>query len=103
MAPLPNNTSLDPKASVLSAIGISARDRAEIRRWLDWGGRNVDYLQSRKDLPDWPAAGKVDGDAYLVDGEGLVFLFNPNPKGMHGEFRLDAQAIGVKAGSVFMI
>ncbi len=56
--------------------GIPDKDKAEIRKWLDWGRKNVEYLKVRKDLPDWPAPGKVDGSAHIVGDRGLVFLFN---------------------------
>ena len=34
--------------------GIPAADKREMRKWLDWGRKNVEYLKVRKDLPDWP-------------------------------------------------
>ncbi|MBI3922989.1 MAG: hypothetical protein HY318_16325, partial [Armatimonadetes bacterium] len=40
--------------------GLPDKDRAEIRKWLDWGRANIAYLKVRKDLPDWPGADKVD-------------------------------------------
>ena len=46
--------------------GIPDKDKAELRKWLDWGRKNIEYLKVRKDLPDWPAAGKVDGSAHIV-------------------------------------
>ena len=58
--------------------GIPDKDKAELRKWLDWGRKNIEYLKVRKDLPDWPAAGKVDGSAHIVGDRGLVFLFNPS-------------------------
>ena len=67
-----SSTTCPPRAASPS------RDKAEIRKWLDWGRKNEDYLKVRKDLPDWPAAGKVDGSAHLVGDRGLIFLFNPN-------------------------
>ena len=56
------------------------QDKAEIRKWLDWGRKNIEYLKVRKDLPDWPAAGKVDGSAHIVGQRGFVFLFNPSQR-----------------------
>ena len=50
--------------------GIPAQDKAEIRKWLDWGRTNIRYLQVRKDLPQWPEAGKVDGNAHIIGGQG---------------------------------
>lgn len=83
--------------------GIPTKDKAEIRKWLDWGRRNARYLLVRKDLPQWPAAGKVDGSAHIVQDRGLVFLFNPNPKAMEARFHLDAEDIGLLSGSAFEV
>jgi len=83
--------------------GIPARDKAEIRKWLDWGRKNIRYLQVRKDLEEWPGAGKVDGSAHLTGGRGLIFLFNPNPKALPGRFRLDDESIGLASGAHFEI
>lgn len=76
--------------------GIPEADQAEIRKWLDWGRKHVAYLKVRKDLPDWPAAGKVDGSAHVVDGRGLVFLFNPGKQPLSCEFQLTEESIGLK-------
>ena len=75
--------------------GIPARDKTEIRNWLDWGMKNIRYLQVRKDLPQWPEAGKVDGSAHIIGDRGLMFLFNPNPTTRQGKFRLDRAGIGL--------
>ncbi len=68
--------------------GIPDNDKAEIRKWLEWGRRNIGYLQIRKDLFDWPAPGKVDGSAHLMEHAGIIFLFNPNPGPLPGIFDL---------------
>ena len=81
--------------------GIPARDKAEIRKWLDWGRSNIRYLQVRKDLQDWPGAGKVDGSAHITGDQGLIFLFNPNPKAATARFRLDNESVGLKGGTRF--
>ena len=83
--------------------GIPDRDKAELRRWLDWGRRHVAYLKVRKDLPDWPAAGKVDGSAHVVGDRGLVFLFNPNPRPLAGSFTLDEGSIGLAVSGAFRV
>jgi hypothetical protein len=83
--------------------GIPARDKAEIRKWLDWGRKNIRYLQVRKDLEEWPAAGKVDGSAHITGDRGLIFLFNPNPKALPGRFRLDDESIGLTSGTHFEV
>ena len=83
--------------------GIPAADKAEIRKWLDWGRKNVAYLKVRKDLPDWPAAGKVDGSAHIVGDRGLVFLFNPSSKPLPGEFALTRESIGLLCEGQFRI
>jgi hypothetical protein len=83
--------------------GIPAEDKAEIRKWLEWGRTRIRYLQVRKDLPQWPQAGKVDGSSHIVDDEGLVFLFNPNHEVNQGRFALSEEAIGLKHGAHFEV
>ncbi|MFH1919053.1 MAG: hypothetical protein ABIP48_04080 [Planctomycetota bacterium] len=83
--------------------GIPEEDKAEIRKWLDWGRENVAYLKVRQDLPDWPAAGKVDGSAHICGDQGLVFLFNPNKDSLPGEFPLTEQGIGLKGEGTFKV
>jgi hypothetical protein len=57
----------------------------------------------RKDLPDWPAADKIDGSAHIVGDHGLIFLFNPSNKALTGEFGLTDESIGLKAAGNFQI
>jgi hypothetical protein len=83
--------------------GIPAADKAEIRKWLDWGQKNIRYLLVRKDLPQWPEAGKVDGSAHILEDRGLIFLFNPNPTPLPDRFRLDRESIGITKGARFEI
>jgi hypothetical protein len=83
--------------------GIPAKDKAEIRNRLDWGRKNIRYLQVRKDLPQWPEAGKVDGSAHILEDGGLVFLFNPNPGALPGRFRLDGESLGITKGNHFEV
>ncbi|MBM3272586.1 hypothetical protein FJY94_04925 [Candidatus Kaiserbacteria bacterium] len=83
--------------------GIPAEDKREIKKWLDWGRANIDYLFVRKDLPDWPAPGKVDGSAHIVGNRGLVFLFNPNDRPLAGQFTLTEQSIGIVGNGPFQI
>lgn len=83
--------------------GIPDKDKAEIRKWLDWGRKNVEYLKVRKDLPDWPAAGKVDGSAHLVGERGIVFLFNSGKTPLTGEFTLSEESIGLKGNGSYRI
>lgn len=83
--------------------GIPARDKAEIRKWLDWGRKNIRYLQVRKDFPQWPEAGQVDGSAHIVADRGLIFLFNPNPQALTGSFQLDQENAGLTTGSSFSL
>jgi hypothetical protein len=64
---------------------------------LDWGRKNIEYLKVRKDLPDWPAAGKVDGAAHIVGDRGLICLFNSSATHLTGEFALTEACIGLKA------
>jgi hypothetical protein len=83
--------------------GIAEKDKAEIRKWLDWGRKNIEYLKVRKDLPDWPAAGKVDGSAHMVGSQGLIFLFNSGKKPLQGEFALTEESIGLKGRGAFEV
>lgn len=83
--------------------GIPDEDKADIRKWLDWGRKNIAYLKVRKDLPDWPAAGKVDGSAHICGDRGLIFLFNPNKAAMPGEFALTEESIGLKREGAFAV
>ena len=85
-----------------SQAGIPAEDKREIRKWLDWGRENIDYIMVRKDLSDWPAAGKVDGSAHVLEDRGYVFLFNPNPEAVDGTFSLD-ESIGMVKGERFHV
>ncbi len=82
--------------------GIPGKDKAEIRKWLEWGRKNIRYLHVRRDLPQWPEAGKVDGSAHIVEDRGLIFLFNPNPTPLPGRFRLN-ERLGITEGSRFEI
>jgi len=74
--------------------GIPDADRAEIRKWLDWGRANVEYLLVRHDLFDWPGKGKVDGSAHLLGDRGLIFLFNPARVEQVAEFALTPESTG---------
>ena len=83
--------------------GIPDEDKTEIRKWLDWGRQNIEYLKVRQDLSDWPAPGKVDGSAHIVGGRGYVFLFNSNQEQLTADFALSDESIGLKAGSEYRI
>lgn len=83
--------------------GISDKDKVELRKWLDWGRKHIAYLKVRKDLPEWPAPGKVDGSAHIVGDRGLVFMFNPDKTALSGEFALTAESIGLKGEGAFSI
>jgi hypothetical protein len=83
--------------------GISTEDKAEIRKWLDWGRKHVEYLKVRRDLPDWPAQDKVDGSAHLVGKRGLIFLFNPSKTPLPGEFALTDDSIGLQEMGDFRV
>ena len=86
-----------------SQAGIPPADKHQIKSWLDWGRKNVDYLMVRRDLADWPAPGKVDGSAHIVGDRGLVFLFNPNATPLNGEFALTAESIDLRGEGTFSI
>jgi hypothetical protein len=82
--------------------GIPESDKRVIRSILAWSRKNERYLLVRKDLPDWPAVGKVDGSAHLIGQQGYVFLFNPNPTTLQSEFSLD-ESIGLHEGTQFRV
>ncbi len=77
--------------------------RSRIRKWLDWGRKHAEYLKVRKDLPDWPAVGKVDGSAHVVGDRGVIFFFNPGKKPLDGEFVLSEQSIGLRGRGSFRV
>jgi hypothetical protein len=83
--------------------GIPEEDKAEIRKWLAWGRRNVEFLKVRQDLPDWPGQGKVDGSAHLQGDRGLVFLFNPHQIFLSADFPLDERSIGLRGNGRFTV
>jgi hypothetical protein len=83
--------------------GIPAADKVEIRKWLDWGRQHAEYLKVRKDLPDWPAVGKVDGSAHVVGDRGLIFFFNPGQRPLDGEFVLNEPSIGLRGPGSFRV
>jgi hypothetical protein len=83
--------------------GIPDEDKAEIRKWLDWGRENVAFLQVRKDLPEWPSQGAIDGSAHVVGDRGLIFLFNPGPERLTGGFALTDDSIGLRRKGKYMI
>jgi hypothetical protein len=83
--------------------GFPGEDKAEIKKWLDWGRKNVEYLMVRRDLPDWPAADKVDGSAHVIGDRGLIFLFNPSQSALVGEFDLTEDSIGLRATGNFQV
>jgi hypothetical protein len=83
--------------------GFPGEDKAEIKKWLDWGRKNVEYLKVRKDLPDWPATDKVDGSAHIIGDRGLIFLFNPSQNTLTGEFALTEEGIGLEATGNLLI
>lgn len=74
--------------------GIPDADKATIRKWLDWGRKNLEYLLVRHDLFDWPAKGKVDGSAHLRGDHGLIFLFNPDKVERPAQFALTPESTG---------
>jgi hypothetical protein len=57
----------------------------------------------RKDLPDWPGAGKVDGSAHVVGQRGLIFLFNSNKDSLQGELALSEENIGLTGNGTYRI
>ena len=86
-----------------SQAGIPTADKQEIKKWLDWGRKNIAYLMVRKDLPDWPSPGKVDGNAHIIGQHGFVFLFNPNKDSRHGSFALTEESIGLTGDGTYRI
>jgi hypothetical protein len=80
--------------------GIPDVDKQEIKKWLDWGRKNSNYLMVRRDLPGWPQKGTVDGSAHILDDHGLIFLFNSDKTSLSAQFALIPETIGLtKPGS----
>lgn len=46
------------------------------KKWRAWASDNIRYLRHKQNLFGCPGDVKIDGSAHIVDGEGLVFLFN---------------------------
>jgi len=70
---------------------------------LDWGRKNIEYLKVRKDLPDWPTPGKVDGSAHFLGDHGLVVLFNSDKQSLEGQFVLTEESVGLKKKGAFLV
>jgi hypothetical protein len=87
-------TQITVSRPTISLAGIPEEDKAEIRKWLEWGRANARYLMVRHDLFDWPGKGKVDGSAHLIDGQGPIFLFNGTKAEKVAEFALTAESLG---------
>jgi hypothetical protein len=83
--------------------GIPEADKAEIRKWLAWGRKNIAFLQVRRDLPAWPGPGQVDGSAHIRGEQGLVFLFNPNRQPLAAGFQLDEPSLGLTSEGRYAI
>jgi hypothetical protein len=83
--------------------GVPEQDKAEIRKWLDWGRKHVEHLKVRKDLPDWPATGKVDGSAHILGDRGLMVLFNSGKQALEGQFALTEEGIGLTKKGTFLV
>jgi hypothetical protein len=86
-----------------TTTGIPAADKAKIREWLDWGRANIKYLMVRKDFADWPAPGKLDGSAHVVDDAGLVLWFNSSEQPLEAQFSLSADSIGLARGEHYSV
>ena len=82
--------------------GIPDRDKQTLHRWLEWGRANIKYLRVRKDLKNWPAAGRVDGFAHVIEDQGFIFLFNPNAQELSERFSLDT-SIGLTRGERYRV
>jgi len=109
--------------SVISSIGtaplnhvvnyLPARDRQEfenfaaedqkwLRDWMSWTDDHVELLKRLRPIIGQPMIGHIDGTAAFLQGEGFIFLFNPNYREMPAEFALD-ESIGLDAGGPFVI
>ncbi len=75
---------------------FSAADEAWFRRWIAWADTNREYLRHTRPILGQPAIGKIDGTRAVVDGRGVVFLFNPNEQRLTA--RLSRAELGLPAG-----
>lgn len=73
---------------------FSQEDKAFLRDWLAWTDENREYLKNTRPIIGQPMIGRVDGTSALADGQGYLFLFNPNARRLEAEFRLD-ESIGL--------
>eukprot|EP01052_Picozoa_sp_SAG31_P024050 SAG31_NODE_2021_length_6647_cov_2.271839_4_plen_105_part_00 len=60
-------------------------DRDFIRHWVNWTDVNVAYLKNTAPIPSLPGPGlgNVDGTTAMYEGEGFIFLYNPNLRVMN--------------------
>jgi len=62
----------------LNLLFTSREDREFMRRWLQWGRENAEYLSRTKVFlspPDWES---LEGYSHLRDNRGFIFVFNPS-------------------------
>jgi hypothetical protein len=81
---------------------FSDRDRAWLRRWLQWTVTNKDLLRHTRTILGQPALGKVDGTSAIADGHGFIFLFNPDARRLRARIALDA-SIGLTSGERYLL
>lgn len=81
---------------------LSEADKQFFRTWFDWVDSHIEYMRVLRPIIGYPAIGRVDGTAAIIDDNGFIFLFNPNYRKMNAQFRLDT-SIGLKSGQTFII
>jgi hypothetical protein len=97
-----NVVDMIPARDQQEARYFSAEDKAWIRNWLAWTGKNKEYLLNTRTILQQPAMGNVDGTAAILGDRGFLFLFNPNYKQLPAEFSLD-ETIGLAKGEKFLL
>ncbi|MBI3567997.1 MAG: hypothetical protein HY084_07335 [Gemmatimonadetes bacterium] len=77
---------------------FSEKDRAWMRRWLQWTATHKELLRHTRTILGAPALGKVDGTAAIDGDHGFIFLFNPDARRLTARVPLDA-SIGLTYGA----
>ena len=81
---------------------FSEKDRAWLRGWLEWTGKNKELLRHTRTILGQPALGKIDGTSAIVGDHGFVFLFNPDARRLTARIPLDA-SIGIESGDRYTL
>lgn len=102
VAGLNNVLDMIPARDIAEYKSFSPADVAFFRKWIAWTDQNRPYLLRTRFILGQPAVGQVDGTSALLDGQGYVFLFNPNGRKLAASFKLDP-SIGLSGSGSLVI